>query len=171
MLRMQRVLRAIDSISERVGSAARWLVVVLVIVTVYDVVARYVFDAPTIWGYQASTMLGGGIILAGWAYCQLHGSHVRVDVFYTRISPRKRAFIDVLGALVCVFPLFIVFTHVAGSWAWEAWSAGEIMDETIWYPPSWPFRLAVAVGAVLLLLQVAASFVRDLMVLLQGKER
>lgn len=167
---MKRFLNAIDTISEKVGSAARWLVVALVAVTVYDVIARYVFDAPTIWGYQASTMLGGGIILAGWAYCQLHKAHVRVDVLYARLSPRRQALTDVLGALICVFPMFIVLTYIAGSWTVKSIATGEIMEETIWYPPSWPFRLAVLTGSVLLLLQVLATFIRDLHKLVRGEE-
>jgi len=168
---MKRFLKTIDTISEKVGSAGRWLVIALVAVTVYDVIARYVFDSPTIWGYQASTMLGGGVILAGWAYCQLHESHVRVDVLYARLAPKRRALIDVLGALICVFPMFIVFGYIAGSWAVKAMMTGEIMEETIWYPPSWPFRLAVLTGAVLLLLQVLATFIRDLQVLFGREDR
>lgn len=167
---MKRFLKTIDTISDRVGYAARWLVFALVAVTVYDVIARYVFDAPTIWGYQASTMLGGGVILAGWAYGQLHKAHVRVDVLYARLSPRRQALVDVLGALICVFPMFIVFMYVAGSWTVKSIVTGEIMEETIWYPPSWPFRLAVLTGAVLLLLQVLATFIRDLHMLIRGEE-
>lgn len=160
-------MRVIDSISEWVGSAARWLVVALVAVTVYDVAARYVFDAPPVWGYETSRMLGGSIILLGWAYCLLHHFHIRVDVFYTHFSLRKKAIIDVLCTALFFFPLFAVLIKISIPWMWSAWLVGEVMPESYWYPPAGPFRTMVVIGVCLLFLQFIAQFVRDLRILMK----
>ena len=161
------MLKVIDSISEWVGSIGRWLVVALVAVTVYDVIARYVFDAPTIWGFETSRMLGGSIILFGWAYCQLHHSHIRVDIFYTRFSRRKKALIDVVCSMLLFFPLFAILIKTSIPWMWSAWQVGEVMPESFWYPPAGPFRTVIVIGVCLLFLQFIAQFVRDLRILIK----
>lgn len=166
---MRNIVKAIDSVNEWVGSTFRWLVVALVVVTLYDVIARYVFHAPTVWGYEISCMLGGAIALFGWGYSQLHQSHIRVDVFYTRLSPRGKAIIDVLGTVIFFFPLFAVFIGTSVSFMWRAWLRGEVMTETFWYPPAGPFRTIVVIGGCLFFLQFVAQFIRDLHILRKGK--
>ena len=166
---MRNVARLIDSVSQWVGSAVRWLVIALTVVVVYGVIARYVFNAPTTWGFELSCMLGASIICLGWAYVQQSESNVRVDVFYTRVSSRKKALIDVLGAAVLFFPLFVIFIKTSISWMWIAWQTGEIISRTLWYPPAGPIRTIVVVGACLLSLQVITQFIHDLHMLIKGK--
>ena len=165
---MSSFLKVIDSVSEYVGSITRWMVVILVAVTAYDVIARYIFGAPTIWAYQTSTMLGGAVIVLGWAYCQLHNVHTRVDIFYTRLPIRGKAVIDVIGALLLFFPLFAFLIMTSASFMWHAWVDSEIMQETFWYPPAGPFRTVVFLGICLVFLQFIAQFIRDLHTLRKG---
>lgn len=166
---MRKILRIIDAVNEWTGSIARWLVVALVVVTVYGVIARYVFNAPTIWGFETSCMLGGSIILLGWGYTELHGGHIRVDVIYRRLSPRKKAIIDLLGTGLLFFPLFAVLIKTSAWWAWRAWRIHETMTMTFWYPPFSPFRTLIVIGACLFFLQFIAQFIRYLFILRTGK--
>ena len=102
---MINIVRFIDSISELIGKTVRWACVALVLVLVYEVIARYVFNAPTIWAHETAVMLGGTVVALGWAYTHRHHGHVRVDVIYTHLSPRGKAFTDVLCAFFLLFPL------------------------------------------------------------------
>jgi len=164
---MRNVLGVIDRVNDWTGSVAKYFVVALVVVTVIDVIARYVLNAPTVWGYETSVMLGGSIIVLGWGYNQLHGAHVRVEVFYTHLSPRGQAIVNVLGALILFFPLFVAFLKASVSWMWDAWVTNEVMDMTFWYPPAGPFRTMVVVGVCLTFLQFLAQFIRDLYILIK----
>jgi TRAP-type mannitol/chloroaromatic compound transport system permease small subunit len=101
---MRKVFRVIDSISEGAGGIARWFGLLLVLVVVYDVVARYVFDAPTIWGYEVGIALGMSLYCWGYAYTEKMRGHVRVDVFYVHISPRAKAVIDTIGGFIFFLP-------------------------------------------------------------------
>jgi TRAP-type mannitol/chloroaromatic compound transport system permease small subunit len=158
---MRRILKTIDFTSETVGSWARWLCLALVLVGAFDTFMRYVLNAPTVWAYETSSMLGGSIYALGWAYALLHKSHIRVDIFYSRLSERRQAIADVIFSCVFFFPLMGVLLHKALFWAIRAWSRGEVMMESYWYPPAGPFRTVIAVGILLLLLQGIAKLVRD----------
>jgi len=158
---MRRVLKTIDSVSEHVGSWARWLTIVLVLVGTYDVIVRYGFNAPTEWAYETMMMVGGSIYALGWGYDLLHKSHIRVDMFYTNLSERGKAMMDSICAMIFFFPLFGVLVKLSTYWAVRAWVRHEVMMESYWYPPAGPFRTAIAIGAIVLLVQGIAKFVRD----------
>jgi len=166
---MRITLRIIDSLSQWTGSSARWFCLALVLVGAYDVTLRYVFNAPTVWGYETMVMLGGGTYALGWTYSHLHKSHVRVDVFYVRLSPRGQAFIDIIGALIFFFPLMAVLIKTSIAWTWTAWVRHEVMIESYWYPPAAPFRTVIALGICLFTLQGLAQFIRDSYFLVRRK--
>ncbi len=166
---MRSILRVIDSISEGAGRTVRWCVIALIVLMCFEVIARYVFNAPTHWSYELASMLGVTIAFIGWSYTLRHHGHVRVDVFYTRLSPRGKAIIDVLGTLLLFFPLLGVLLYISVDWAWYSWSVKEIMTKTNWYPPAYPIRTVMVVGLCLLFLQSVAEFIRDLHVLIRNK--
>lgn len=156
-----RVLKIIDFASEHVGSWARWLALGLVLVGVFDTVMRYAFNAPTVWAYETSMMMGGSIYAFGWAYDYLHKSHVRVDILYTHLSTRGKAIMDVVCSTLFFFPLMVVLLKTSVFWAMRAWARHEVMMESYWYPPAAPFRTVIVIGIALLLLQGIVQFVRD----------
>lgn len=166
---MRRILEIIDSISEYTGRAAKWICVALVIVLTYEVMMRYVFNAPTIWAHLTSMMLSGAIVMMGLAYTHLHHGHIRVDIFYTRLSPRGKAVTDVICALLFLFPLLAIFLRTSASWMWRSWIEGEVRIESYWYPLAGPFRTVMFLGVCLFALQAVAQFIRDLYFLVRNK--
>jgi TRAP-type mannitol/chloroaromatic compound transport system permease small subunit len=166
---MRIIINTIDSITEWTGKTIRWLCACLVILITYEVVMRYVFDAPPMWGFETSIMIGITIFVIGWSYALRHHSHVRIDILYIHLSPRGRAIVDVVGALVVFFPLMILFTYTSIDWAREAWATREVMDLTAWYPPTGPVKTVVAIGSGLFLLQGIAEFIRNLHLLLRNR--
>jgi TRAP-type mannitol/chloroaromatic compound transport system permease small subunit len=166
---MIKILKTIDAISDQAGKIMCWLATLLVALVSSEVIMRYLFNSPTMWNYETSMMVGGSLFAMGWAYALRHHSHVRVDIFYTRLSPRGRAVIDVLGALLLFFPLMAMFTSVSTAWAWQAWEIMEKSVETYWYPIIAPFRTMVAIGFMLITLQGIARFIRDLHLLVRNR--
>ncbi len=166
---MITALRVIDAISDWSGRIIRWLVVFLVVVVTTEVTMRYVFNRPTMWAFETSIMLGAAIYAMAWSYAQRHRAHVRVDVLYTHLSPRKKAIIDVVGYSLFFVPLIFILVDASITNAWEAWVARERMEKTFWYPPATPLRTVVALGFVLLALQGAAQLFRDFYFLVRNK--
>jgi TRAP-type mannitol/chloroaromatic compound transport system permease small subunit len=159
---MRNIVRVIDNISEYTGMVVRWACLALVLVLCFEVSARYVFNAPTMWSFETASMLGGTIAVLGWSYTHKHGGHVRVDVFYSHLPPRGKAILDVALALLFFFPLLFSLTYIAWDRMWFAWSMGEVMARSNWYPITGPIRTVVVLGLFLFALQGVAQFLRDL---------
>jgi len=166
---MRTVIRVVDSISEWTGKVISWLCLALVLVGVYEVIMRYAFNAPTVWAYETSVMLGGTIYIMGFAYVHQHQGHVRVDVLYTHFSPRRKAVIDVICALLFLFPLLAILLDASALFTRHAWAINERLIVTYWKPPAAPFRTIVMIGLSLFTLQCVTQFIRDLYLLVRNK--
>jgi len=166
---MKNLLKIIDTVCEWSGKTGRWAVVALILALSHEVIARHIFDAPTIWAADMSSMLGGTIAALGWSYTHRFNGHVRVDVIYTRLSPRNKAIIDVLGTLILFFPLLFLLTRQAMIKMMFSWSMGERLSMSYWYPPAAPIRGVVLIGLSLFALEGLSKFIRDVYLLVRNK--
>ena len=166
---MRTYLRVIDSANEWIGQAAKWLLVLLVLVVFYDIVLRYVFSIGCPWAYETAQMVGASINALAWGYVRLHRSHIRIDVFYNKFSVKTRTYLDVVLTFVLFFPVFAVFLYTAWNWMVFAWVKNESMTMSHWYPPAAPMRTIIVIGLILLFLQFLAETIRDIYFLKYGK--
>jgi TRAP-type mannitol/chloroaromatic compound transport system permease small subunit len=162
---MNAFLRIIDRISGSFGILAAWIVLPLIIATVYEVLSRYLFNAPTIWAYEIGYMAMGANFLLGAAFTLREGAHIRIDLFYTRLRPRTRALIDVLGFLFLFLPIGFWLSSRLGEYALDAFQSGEHSGESAWNPVIWPFRTVFFIGFAVLTLQAVAECIRALQTL------
>ncbi|KAA3634238.1 MAG: C4-dicarboxylate ABC transporter substrate-binding protein [Proteobacteria bacterium] len=162
---MNNVLRAVDRLSGSLGVLAAWIVLPLIIATVYEVASRYLFNAPTIWAYEVGYMATGANFLLGAAFALREGAHIRIDVLYSRFSARRRALVDVLGYLLLFLPVALWLSYRLGTYALEAYHSGEGSGESAWNPVIWPFRAIFFIGFAVLSLQAIVEFIRALKVL------
>jgi TRAP-type mannitol/chloroaromatic compound transport system permease small subunit len=165
---MDRVLGVIDSISEWSGRTVSWLVLVLTLVLGYEIVMRYVFNAPTKWAFDISYMLGGSYFMLGEAYTLLKKRHVRIDIFYTRFSPRKQALVDVAFYILFFFPLWGGLLYALIPYVYLSWVIGERSMQGYWMPILYPFKTVMPVAVFLFLLQGVADFLRSVLLLSKG---
>ena len=166
---MKKLLKIIDTLSHWTGSLSRWLCLALILVATFDVVMRYVFNAPTVWAYEVCIMVGAAMYALGWAYDHLYKSHVRVDIFYSQLSTKGKAVLDIICSLLFFFPLMFLMSKTAISWTLRAIKLNEKMAESFWYPPATPLRTVVAFGILLFLIQGVAQFIRDVYTVARGK--
>ena len=111
----------LDRLSSQLGKASAWLTLFMVLVTVVVVVMRYVFDAGLIWLQESVVWMHAFVFMIGAAYTLQQEEHVRVDIFYRKMSPRHRAWVDLIGVVVFLLPLcaflgFKAWDFVAVSW-------------------------------------------------------
>lgn len=163
---MERLCRWIDRISAATGLVAAWLIAPLIASMCYEVVARYVFGAPTIWAYELTYLLTGAAWLLGMAYTLRHGAHIRIDVLYLNMSPRAQAGVDVVCYVFLLLPFLVWLTSTLDDRAIAAFQSGEKTGASSWNPPLWPFRAVFFVAFLLLSLQVIAEVLRKLPVAL-----
>jgi len=159
---MKTLLRWVDRLAYWTGASARWLCITAMLVGVFEVTMRYVFDSPTTWTFELIMMLGGASYAIGWGYAHYHDSHVRMDVFYSRLSSRGKAISDLVFSAIFFFPLMFFMARESVIWAMRSWRINEVMVQTYWYPPAGPYRTVLAIGLCLFLVHGAARFARDL---------
>jgi TRAP-type mannitol/chloroaromatic compound transport system permease small subunit len=153
---MDTIIRNIERLTTSIGIMAAFAIVPLVLATCYEVLARYAFDAPTIWAYEIGYTLTGSHFLLGMAYTLAVGAHIRIDIFSGKFSPRTRSLID-LCAYAVMLPLLIwlsyaLFQHLATGYLRSERSGQSAMNL-----PVWPFRIVFLVAFTLLALQVLAE--------------
>jgi len=156
-----RLVRIIDKFTDTTGTWVAWLNVPLVLVVAYEVFARYLFDAPTIWSFDITYMLYGTIFMLGSAYALHKGAHIRTDFFFEKWSIRTKGMIDSIAFLVFFFPSIFVFFLVSGSEGWYAMLIGETSEQTPWRPILWPFKLVVPLTCLLLLVQGISETIKS----------
>jgi TRAP-type mannitol/chloroaromatic compound transport system permease small subunit len=169
MVVLESILRRIDFICTWTAKLASVLVVFLVLVVVYEVVSRYGFDAPTIWAWEISRMLGGSLFVLGFAWVLIIKSHVRVDLLYKRLSLRGQAILDVVFTLIMVFPLWIAVMPRMIEWTLNSWAIHEVSSDSAWRVIVYPLKTVAPTAIFLLLLALVATFIRDLRTIVRGK--
>jgi TRAP-type mannitol/chloroaromatic compound transport system permease small subunit len=157
-----RIVRAIDRFTDTTGTWVAWLNVPLVLAVSYEVVARYAFDAPTIWSFDVTYMLYGTIFMLGAAYALHKGAHIRTDFFFEKWSIRTRGVIDSIAYLLFFFPSLAVFLYVSAGEGWYAFSIGETSEQTPWRPILWPFKMVVPLTCLLLMIQGVSETIKSL---------
>ena len=101
---MLKAIAILDSISLWSGRIVAWLIIPMVLSLVYEVVARYIFDAPTEWAYDMTFMLYGSFFMIGSAYTLYKKGHIRTDSYYGKWSPRTQGWVDTICYLVFFLP-------------------------------------------------------------------
>jgi TRAP-type mannitol/chloroaromatic compound transport system permease small subunit len=157
---MRALVRAIDGVSRIFGAAAAVLVIVLVVLMLYDVVLRYVLNAPTIWGNDLNTWLMGASFVLSIAYAMSTDSHVRVDLLYNRQTRRHIRLFDVVGLVLIILPTVAWLTVGLFDHFMTAYQNGERSGSGGWNPIVWPFKAILFAGFAIFTLQIIAEIIK-----------
>lgn len=154
------VFRPVDRLVRVTGELVAYWSVLAVIAYYYEVVARYVFNSPTNWVHESMFLMFGIQYMLAGAYAYRDETHVRVDIVYSHLSERGRAICDIITS--AFFFLFTGTMLVTGwRFASDAMAVGE-RSFTEWGIQYWPVKLAIPIGAALLLLQGVSRLMRDI---------
>ena len=167
--RLVRVLRIIDSISIGSGKLFAWLIFPMVGSLVYEVVARYLFDSPTLWAYDMTFMLYGTFFMMGAAYTLQQKGHIRTDAFYGAWSVKRQGWVDTVCYLLFFFPAMIAFLVVTWDYFTLSYSQSERNVTSSWMPIVYPFKFVMPLSTALLLAQGVSEFLKSLYAALKGK--
>jgi len=161
-------IRFVENLSDRVGKVFGFLIYPIMLVLVYEVTMRYLFNSPTIWAHETSCMLYGTHFVMGGAYALRHDAFVNVEVLYMRFSKRKKAIVDLITWTM--FYLFVgVLVWKGLPWAWSSFSVREFSDST-WGPYIWPVKFTIPIAAFLMLLQGSTKTIKDVVMAFTGNE-
>lgn len=144
----------------------------LILVCVYEVAARYILNAPTIWAFDITFMLHGALFLLTGAYGLQKNVHVRIDVLSSRLPKPVQHAVNIVAYLVCFIPAMWLISDAAIRRTASAYQTSEVELASAWGPLVWPFFLAMAVGAVIMALQSVVETIRHAIgIVVDGKSR
>ena len=161
-----RIARGIDVLNEWVGRGVAWVTLLLVLVIFVDVVMRYMFRTSFVFTQELEWHLFAFIFLIGAGYTLLHDGHVRVDIIYQRLSPNAKAWVNLIGVLLFLFPGCVMIIVTSFKFVYTSWSIMEGSPD----PGGIPFRFIVKgtipAGFCLLLLQGTSLGIHSLLQIL-----
>ncbi|HET7849765.1 MAG TPA: TRAP transporter small permease subunit [Pseudolabrys sp.] len=162
-----RITDKLEWFNVRVGEFVAYWAVISVFVYYYEVVARYVFNSPTNWVHESMFLMYGMQYMLCGAYAYREDQHVRVDVIYTKFSPRGKAIADIITS---VFFFIFILTMLVTGWrfALDAVNNGEV-SFTEWGVQYWPVKLMIPIGAALMALQGLSKLIKDIVFVTSGR--
>lgn len=156
------LVHTLDKVALWSGWLVSWLIVPMVLSLVYEVVARYFFNAPTVWAYDVTFITYGTFFMLGSAYALQRGGHIRTDSYYGQWSPRTQGMTDTLCYLIFFFPPIILFLTVTWDFFWISYMRDERSVTSPWLPRIWPLKGVMPLTCILLLVQGTAELLRSI---------
>src|SRR5438270_6486330 len=150
----------IDRFNAAVGRAASWCPLFIVLVGFAVVLLRYVLGLGSLWLQESTLYAHAALFLLASAWTLKEGGHVRVDVFYASASPRIKAWVDLLGALLLLLPFVLAIVWFAAPYVERSWTILERSRETSGLPLVFLLKTLIPAFAVLLALQAIAQAIR-----------
>ncbi|MEO0900097.1 MAG: TRAP transporter small permease subunit [Bacteroidota bacterium] len=162
---MNRIIAFLDQINEFVGKAISWLTLLLVLLICADVFMRYVFDFTLIWIIELEIYFFAFIFLLGAGYTLKHNRHVRVDLFYDRFSPRQKAWVDLIGAVLFLIPWCLIVIWVGFQYANRSFLIAEKSAQAGGLSALFILKSAIPIAFCLLLIQALSSILTSIQTL------
>ncbi|RTL24307.1 MAG: TRAP transporter small permease subunit [Rhodocyclaceae bacterium] len=154
-----KISRLIDALTERVGKAATWLVLVVTLISAGNAFVRYLFNFSSNGLLEIQWYLFSAVFLLCGGYTLLKNEHVRIDVVAGRFSPRAQAWIDIVGTLFFMAPMAVAVLYLSWPIFVESYRAGE-QSSNAGGLPVWPVRALVPAGFALLVLQGVSELIK-----------
>lgn len=165
---IRRLIRAIDRLNIAIGQGVSFLIWIGIAVLCFEVVARYVFDAPTIWAHGYTQRIFGSYFILIGAYTLVQRDHVRVDILLTPEPSRRNAALDLIN-----YAFLILWGAVLTIEGWrfflDAWKWAEVDDSALRHA-MWPPKLALFIGSLLITLQGVNEAVKSILYLISPKD-
>lgn len=154
-----RVSRAIDFLNEKVGHTVYWLVLAAALVSAFNAVMRYSINYSSNGWLEIQWYFYSGFFMVGAGYTLLRNEHVRIDIIASRLSPRTRAWIDVLGGLFFLLPMATIIMVLSWPVFTDSYQLHE-MSPNAGGLIRWPVKLMMPVGFFLLALQGISEIIK-----------
>ena len=176
-----------DGINIRIGQAAAWLVLLLAILTLMVAIPRYLLSSTwfldlhlfgidweavrTVYSRNVNAMNDGiqyihaTIFMLGVSYAMKLGDHVRIDIFYRDMSKRQKAWVDILGIVLFLYPMFLFILIMSWSYVMSSWSIHETSPRPGGLSYVYLFKTLLLIMPVLMLIQGTALLLRRILLL------
>lgn len=161
---------AIDNFVKRIGMSVAWVYVVLVLVIMLQVILRKGFASGLIALEELQWHLYSIGVMFGLSYAQTTNSHIRVDLFYSRLRAKTKRIIEVISIPTMVLPFIVIIFLQGIDFTAESYRVNEASEAASGLPYRWLIKGVIPVSFALLGLAVISRFIRDITLLIKGDD-
>ena len=166
---LEKTESLVNAINEWLGRFVSWLILAMVVITFFNVVMRYGFNFGLIAIQESVVYFHSIVFMLAIAYTYKHNAHVRVDIFYSKYSDRKKAWTDLLGTIFLLAPFCIYLISASFEYAFNSWVLLEGSREAGGLPLVFILKSLIPLMPLLLLLQGLSTICRSV-ITLSGKQ-
>jgi len=165
---LARIMNTISTIDEKLAEAAGWVVVLMMLTISYDVIMRYLFDAPTTWSFEVNRYMLIMVVFIGGGWSLPSGGHVSVDIFTENIPGKKKIVLDIVTSFMAG-AYVLIFLIESSFFTWDAWEHNIRSTEYLAWP-LWPIRIFLVIGAAMLFLEYVIRIIKNILALSTAAE-
>jgi TRAP-type mannitol/chloroaromatic compound transport system permease small subunit len=149
----------VDTLNLWIGKCARWLLLPVIFILLYEALVRYAFNSPTNWSVELSSFMFGAYFILGGAYTLLRDEHVRMDALYGKFSVKKRAIFDIITFTLLAIYMIVFIIGGANSSLYSL--KHNHHSASMWGPPLAPIKIITTIGGFLVLLQGISNLIKN----------
>jgi len=168
MQKAEKVFKAFDTAAIKLGIACAWLIPPLMLIIIYDVFMRKLFDRPSAWAFDLTYMIAGVTYVFIMAWTWTEKGHVAIDVAIQRFSQRTQDIIAACHLPVLGITLMVIMIRFGITQAWNSTMKLEYSASPV-HMPMYPLRWTIPIGFSVLLLCIIGTWVRTLYRIRTGK--
>lgn len=158
---LRELARKIDALQDRFGRAVSWLMLAMVVVVFGDVIMRYALKTSYVFAQELEWHLFGMVYLLAAGYTMLYDEHVRVDILYSRWSPRRKAWADFILYFVFFYPSAIMVIYSSWPFVRNSFLIMEGSPDPGGIPLRFVLKSVIIIGFALLLLQAISQTIKS----------
>lgn len=166
---LEGFVRWAEGLNRMVGTVVSWMALGTVLVCFATVYTRYALNTNFTWLQDLYVWQHAAVIVLGAGYTMVVGGFVRVDIFYSKWTPRGRALSDMVQTVIFLIPFMAVCTWAFWTMVGNSYAADEMSPNPGGLTNYWLLKGTLLVFSALILLQAAAMIARSILVL-QGRE-
>lgn len=166
---IENIANKLEQFINWTGRLVSWLVLAMVLFMFCVVVLRYGFDMGWIALQESISYFHSIVFLMGAAYTLQHDGHVRVDIFYSRLSETAKAWVDLFGHVFILMPVMVFIIWVSWPYVMNAWEVKESSREAGGLPGVYLIKSVILIMAALLIVQASALSLRAILQITRSK--
>ncbi|MBE9527544.1 MAG: TRAP transporter small permease subunit [Proteobacteria bacterium] len=157
-----KIAQSLEKITVWSGQLIAWLTLAMVLTTFSIVILRYGFSTGWIAMQESVVYMHALVFLIGIPYTLKYDGHVRVDIFYSKMSRRNKAWINLLGTVFLLFPVTIFIAWSSWDFVTASWAMGEESGEAGGLPGVYLLKSSILIMTLLLLIQGISQLLLNL---------
>ncbi|MFT5544234.1 MAG: TRAP-type mannitol/chloroaromatic compound transport system permease small subunit [Glaciecola sp.] len=162
---MKVVIHLLEKILNGLGNLCSLLMILMILNVFYDVVMRYLFNDVSIAMQELEWHLFAAMFMLGVGYTLKEDGHVRVDIFYEKMSERYKALINIGGSVLFALPFTLLILYFSWGYTMDAYSMGEGSADPGGLPYRWIVRSVIPVSSIFLLLSILYVTLKNIQII------